>query len=99
MVSIAGTGAGAAASADVELNFTGWASLSEPVSFGACVLGSAGIGLTITVDPKAKTAAVSAGACPSAFAVGSPGLGGEANVTRMMCVFVDGEQFHHCHAN
>ena len=88
---VPGTGAGAAASADVELNFTGWASASAPVTFGACVLGAHGLGLTITVDPAAKTATVTAGACPgsdtstaAAALQDSPRGAGEANVTRMM---------------
>lgn len=92
---VPGTSGGAAASADVELNFTGWASATSPVTFGACVLGSSdgngsGLGISITVDPTTKTATVTAGDCTDAaaqvYVVNSPVSTphGHANVTRMM---------------
>jgi len=61
---VKGTGAGAAASADVEITFSGAAAGS---SFGACVLGSAtnastGLGIKITIN-AAGNATATLGGC------------------------------------
>jgi len=106
---ISGTDSGVAASADVELNFTGFATAANPVTFGACVLGSAagngsGLGLTITVDPDRQVATVMVGACKNgtddtsrASTASAAAPPGEANVTRMMnnTNFLHGDIFDH----
>lgn len=74
---VAGTDNGAAASADIELNVTGWASASQAVNVGMCVLGSSqtpgtGIGLFIVIDPQTKMAFVTPGPCPSTNGTVSP---------------------------
>jgi len=63
---VSGTGAGAAASADIVVNFT----ISGMASFGACVLSNGtagGLGITINVDAD-QTAKVAVGSCSDAMA-------------------------------
>lgn len=70
---IAKTGAGAAASSDVELKFSGFKSASPAGAvFGACVLGNgsltsgSGVGVTVTVSPGPKgthVANIASGVC------------------------------------
>ena len=72
---VANTGAGAAASSDVELKFSGFkaaASLAGSTVFGACVLGNgsltsgSGVGVTVTVTPMADgthVANIASGVC------------------------------------
>ena len=57
---IAKTGAGAAASSDVEIKFSGFKAAASPAGtvFGACVLGNgslasgSGVGVTVSVSPR-----------------------------------------------
>jgi hypothetical protein len=103
---VQGTAGGVASSADIELNFTGWASATTPVNFGACVLSSganeSGLGLFIVVNPVTKTAIVTAGACTTPTAsfpepATPANSANSANVTRMMnnTNFPNGDIFDH----
>ena len=72
---IAQTGAGAAASSDVEIKFSGFKTTASPAGssiFGACVLGNgsftsgSGIGVTVSVSPGrdgTHTANIASGVC------------------------------------
>lgn len=62
---VAGTGAGAAASADINITFSG---ITDGSAFGACVLAnSAGEGLGIRITVAGGKASVAFGACSTAF--------------------------------
>jgi hypothetical protein len=90
---VAGTENGKAASADVVLTFSGWATATSPVAFGACVLGSSvnhstGIGISITINPAAgtvgRTATITTGECPQSSTSLSTAATKNVTVSRMM---------------